>query len=96
MCSSDLTNGREGLEAFHRIIPDLITLDLSMPEMSGREVLNEIRQVNEDAKILICTGLDTPENEFGDGTLVLNKPFIVADLFNAIEQLLKIDNGKDK
>lgn len=36
-------NGREGLEAVKRDRPDLIVLDIQMPEMSGFEFMNEIK-----------------------------------------------------
>lgn len=89
-------NGREGLEAFHRVVPDLVMLDLSMPEMSGHELLKEIRKVNTEIKILVCTGYAMDGEDFGQGTMILNKPFIVADLVKAIEQLLQSTNNNTK
>ena len=52
------SNGREGLEIFlnesHRI--DLVILDLIMPEMSGRECLQEMVRLHPETKVIIASG----------------------------------------
>lgn len=50
-------NGREAIQAFNLALEegipyDLICLDIMMPEMDGREVLQEIRRI-EDARVII-------------------------------------------
>jgi CheY-like chemotaxis protein len=46
-------NGREGIEAVRREKPDLVTLDISMPEASGSRFYKEVRQDEELAAIPI-------------------------------------------
>lgn len=48
-------DGREGLEKFKEIRPDLIFLDLTMPEMGGMEALSEIKSVDPDAVVVVLT-----------------------------------------
>ena len=48
---SEATNGQEGLELIKRELPDLIILDLMMPEMDGFSVLDELRAHPETANI---------------------------------------------
>ena len=44
---STAKNGREGLELCTRLVPDLVLLDLSMPEMDGEEVLERLKASSE-------------------------------------------------
>jgi DNA-binding response OmpR family regulator len=50
------TSGREGLAFFRHRNPRFTLLDLNMPEMSGIEVLQEIRKINPDASVIVLTG----------------------------------------
>ena len=54
-------NGRKGLESFHQERPDVIVLDLIMPEMDGMAVLQSIRCVDLNQPVIIFTGAWTPE-----------------------------------
>jgi len=56
-------SGRKGLELFRREHPDVIVLDLKMPEMDGIEVLEQVRSLNPDQHVIILTGAGTPEME---------------------------------
>ena len=56
-------NGRKGLESFHQERPDVIVLDLKMPEMDGMAVLQQIRGVDLNQPVIIFTGAGTPESE---------------------------------
>jgi len=56
-------NGRKGLESFHQERPDVIVLDLIMPEMDGMAVLQSIRCVDLNQPVIIFTGAWTPEKE---------------------------------
>ncbi|MGD1822238.1 MAG: response regulator transcription factor [Pleomorphochaeta sp.] len=50
-----------GNDAFVKIIcdkPDIVVLDINMPEMSGLEVLEKIRKENIDSKVIISTAFD--------------------------------------
>src|SRR5438876_7932122 len=47
-------DGRVGLRAFHRSPPDLVVLDVSMPELDGWETLERIRDLS-DVPVLMLT-----------------------------------------
>ncbi len=53
-------NGREALEAFQRLQPDVVLLDVMMPEMDGYATCAALRKLPEgtDTPVLIMTGLD--------------------------------------
>lgn len=51
----EATNGREAVELSNEFKPDVMLLDLIMPEMTGVEAIREIRPVCPDVKILVLT-----------------------------------------
>ena len=48
-------NGREALEVYKETEPDLVTLDVNMPEVSGIEALKNILEYDGSAKIVMLT-----------------------------------------
>jgi DNA-binding NarL/FixJ family response regulator len=48
-------NGRQAVEAYQRLRPDVVLMDLNMPEMCGVEAIEQIRQFDADANIVILT-----------------------------------------
>jgi DNA-binding response OmpR family regulator len=56
-------NGQKGLELFRRERPDVIVLDLKMPEMDGLTVLQEVRRFDPRQLVIILTGAGTPDAE---------------------------------
>jgi len=51
-------NGREAVEMFREVHPDVVLMDLRMPEMDGIEATKQIRQIQPDAKIIALTSYD--------------------------------------
>ena len=49
------SDGKEALESFHRESPDLVLLDVMMPERSGYDVCREIRKEDVDTPIIMLT-----------------------------------------
>jgi len=56
-------NGRIGLELYRQELPDVILLDVKMPEMDGIEVLRQIRSVDLKQPVIVLTGDSSPETE---------------------------------
>ena len=48
-------NGKEGFEAYKKLRPDVVFLDIMMPEYDGFYALKKIREVNPKAKIIMVT-----------------------------------------
>lgn len=54
-------NGKEGYDAYCKLLPDVIFLDIMMPDYDGFYALQKIREKNADAKIVIITADITAE-----------------------------------
>lgn len=50
-------NGEVGVEKFKQCSPDVVTMDITMPEMSGIEALKEIRKVDANAKVVMVSAM---------------------------------------
>lgn len=57
----EATNGREGLERFHRYPVDLVITDLEMPEMNGLEVILRLTRAFLDVKVIAISGVSSDE-----------------------------------
>ena len=58
----EAASGQEGIELAKRIDPDLILLDLNMKGMNGLETLRTMRDLEIDARIILVTVSDAPED----------------------------------
>ena len=59
-------NGREAVEKYASLSPELVTMDLMMPVMNGVEATREILSGDPGARILVFTSLDTVGSGNGD------------------------------
>jgi two-component system chemotaxis response regulator CheY len=53
----EAVNGRDALEKYEESRPDLVTLDVTMPEMDGIEALMAIREVDPGARVLMVSAM---------------------------------------
>jgi DNA-binding NarL/FixJ family response regulator len=57
-------NGRAGLEAAKKINPDIVLVDLVMPEMDGQEMALVLRKTHPKIKIMMLTGTEVDDRVF--------------------------------
>ncbi|MEK7656384.1 MAG: response regulator [Elusimicrobiota bacterium] len=67
-------SGSAGLEAYGKLKPDLITLDISLPDMDGIQVLRELRRTSNGAKVVLVSGND--QKKILDQAKVLKAPLV--------------------
>ncbi len=94
------SNGKEGLRLYEEFVPNLILLDVHLPDMSGFDVCRKIRtdQSRPKTPIIICSvrsevapvteGLDAGADDY------ILKPFEVDELLERVEAAL--DTGKSR
>ncbi|MDY0232643.1 MAG: response regulator transcription factor [Sulfurimonas sp.] len=58
-------DGRDGLEMFEKISPDIVITDINMPKMSGLEMANEIKKINQNIPIIILSAFSDKEKFLG-------------------------------
>ena len=52
-------NGEQGIETAVKLMPDVIVIDLTMPEMDGLEVCRVVKTLLPEIDVIICTAQDT-------------------------------------
>lgn len=60
--AGEAASGREGIELAKQLDPDLILLDLNMKGINGLETLRTLRDMGEDARIILLTVSNAPED----------------------------------
>ena len=87
-------NGREALEAVTLSKPDIILLDIMMPEMNGIEVLKRIKKIDADARIIMITAFGDVESYLDSMELgayeYINKPFETDELLEMIDRVAAV------
>jgi CheY-like chemotaxis protein len=84
------SSGLKALEIFaqnERQI-DLMITDLVMPNMSGRELVEQVRRVSPFTRIICSSGYVRPSNEDHDHVGYLQKPFTARELLIKVKQAL--------
>jgi two-component system response regulator (stage 0 sporulation protein F) len=89
-------NGQEALDLFNKHIPDLTLLDIKMEGLDGVEILKQIRQTDNKAKVIMLTGQRPEEQEAFSrceelGAVdYIHKPVELDNLEQAVMKTLKI------
>jgi CheY-like chemotaxis protein len=87
------SNGEEGWQAFSSDKFDLVITDYRMPRMNGQELIQKIREVRPDTRIILLSGytegLGLDEESTGADTVIAKGANEVAHLLRAVSRLLQ-------
>ena len=53
----EAVNGADGVAKYKELSPDVVTMDITMPEMDGLAALKEIKKVDPSARVLMCSAM---------------------------------------
>jgi len=53
----DAGTGMEAVAKYQELKPDLVTMDITMPDMDGIQAVKEIRKIDPEAKIVMCSAM---------------------------------------
>lgn len=94
---SAVANGREALAAVAADNPDLIVLDVMMPELDGFDTCKRLRSDGNKTPVLFLTARDSTEDKVQGLTMggddYLNKPFSIEELVARITAILRRAGG---
>jgi CheY-like chemotaxis protein len=84
------SDGESALRLIETLVPDVLVLDLQLPNVSGPSVAAKLRMLERPPRVLICSGIPYAQEIAGDlaADAVLLKPFVRADLRQEVERLI--------
>ena len=89
--------GAQGLDLMRRAVPDVVILDMCLPDIGGLAILNEVRPLENDLRVVVLTARMDPEIGhqalgLGAGDF-LTKPFDMAQLDLAVDAQFSAKRG---
>jgi signal transduction histidine kinase/ActR/RegA family two-component response regulator len=93
---TEAANGTEGLAALQTVKPDLMVVDYAMPDMTGAEVISQVRQLVGDLPVILATGYAdmAAVERLAGRPMILRKPFDIAALGDAVSHALEARREK--
>lgn len=89
----EAVNGRDAVEKYDEVQPDLVTMDITMPEMSGLEALKQIRDHDSGARVLMVSAMGQQKmivEALESGALdFLVKPFQPTKVLETVKKCLQ-------
>lgn len=90
--TGEAENGKQAIELYREYRPDIVTMDITMPEMSGLEAVKEIKKEFTEAKIIMCSAMGQQKMvveaiEAGAKDFIV-KPFDELRVIEAIRRIL--------
>ncbi len=84
-------NGKEAVEMYQELTPDIVTMDITMPVMDGLEAIKAIKDIDPEAQIIVCSAMGQQKMiieaiEAGAKDFIV-KPFKEGRVIEAIRKL---------
>lgn len=91
--AGEAVSGTQAVERYREFMPDLVIMDITMPEMKGIEAVKEIMSMDPNAKIIMCSSIGSKAKvieavEAGAKNYIL-KPFEAQKVLDVVSAVLK-------
>ena len=86
------SDGREAVELYQEFKPDIVLLDMKMPEYDGMYAIRHIKKKEPLAKIIVVTGHHDYQIDENDVAAIFYKPYEIEEIMAAIKKILMIEN----
>lgn len=90
---AEAVDGHDAVEKYKSHKPDLVTMDVTMPNMTGIEALKEIKKIDSNAKVVMVTAMGQEtlirEAVMSGATSFIVKPFKEEKLIEVLTGILK-------
>lgn len=88
----EAANGLEAIEQYNKLLPDLVTMDITMPVMEGIDAVKQIKQDHPEARIVMCSAMGQQQMvlmaiQAGAKDFIV-KPFQGERVLNALKKAL--------
>ncbi len=90
--AGEASNGNEAINKYKELKPDLVTLDITMPEKDGIETLKEIKGLDDNATVIMCSAMGQQAMvieavQLGAKDFIV-KPFQPESVVNSVKKIL--------
>ena len=88
-------DGEEAIEKYKIYSPDLVIMDITMPKMDGITAVSRIKEVNKNAKIIMCSSMGYQEKVVdaitaGASDFII-KPYEATKVVKSVKAVLRLD-----
>lgn len=88
------SNGKEGLDIYKKFSPELVITDIRMPVMDGVELVENLRSLNKNIKVVYITGWESSQSRHKRDIIndsdfkYLKKPFELAEIVRVVNEYI--------
>jgi len=93
----EAVDGEKAVKEYERVKPDVVFLDIAMPKLNGKDAIKQIRQIDPNARIIMCTS-SREEHDVMECIMAGAKDYLVKPLQpqRVKEAIIKVTADMDK